>query len=81
MQSACAILSSVYLTQFRYFPHYLISGVILCEKVTEHKMCVSSCYTPFVSNISHSKKRTIYDEICIYRSYVKYPLFLSDFNP
>jgi hypothetical protein len=50
------------------------------KKVTEDKMCILMLSTGFVRSISHSKKKLArYDRSCIL-VYVKYPIFLSDFN-
>jgi len=41
-----------------FFPHYLINGTII-----EYKVCVLIFSTPFVWNISHSKKKCVrYDK-------------------
>jgi hypothetical protein len=51
------------------------------KKVVEHKMCVSIFCTTFVWNILHSKTNSArYCHKCWNLFYVKYPLFLSDFN-
>jgi cytochrome c oxidase assembly protein Cox11 len=52
----------------------------LRKKVTEHKMCVLTFSTTFVSNISHSKKSSARYYQMYIGLHTKYPLFLSDFN-
>jgi len=42
------MLSSVACMAVQYFPHYLINGTILGQKVSEHKMCVLIFCTPFL---------------------------------
>jgi hypothetical protein len=59
MQCPCAILSVVACLGLQYFPHYLINGTIF-EKRYWIIMCVSIFSTPFVWNISHSKKNERY---------------------
>ena len=62
--------------------HFLINGLILEKKVTEHKTCVSSFSTTFVWNISHSKKNWArYDEKCIlvfvYSAFYSCPILMK----
>ena len=49
------------------FPHYLINGAIFEKKVIEHKMCVLTFSTIFVSNIIfHSRKNWArYNQKCL----------------
>ena len=62
MQCACVILSSAACPALQYFSHYLLIGTIFekkKKKFSEHKMCFLIFSTPFVWNISHSKKKCI----------------------
>ena len=68
-------------TIYFFFPHYLINDTILeRKKIAEHKMCVVVSSTTFVRNVSRSKKNLVIIRSKTTSGYVKYPLFLSDFN-
>ena len=82
MQCASAILSSVTWPAIQHFFPTLSNKRhdFRKKKVIEFEMCVLIFSTSFFWNISHSKKKwTRYDEMYI-GLYVKYMLFLSDFN-
>ena len=80
MQWACAILYSVACLNLPIFPHYLINGTIFEKKRDIENEIVLIFSTTFVGIISHSKKNWARNYHKLYRSYVKYPLFLLDFN-
>jgi hypothetical protein len=51
------------------------------SKKIEHEMCVLISSTPFVCNISHSKKKSVkYNKKFSIGLHVEYLFFLSDFN-
>jgi len=60
------------------FPHYLINGTIIGEKITEHKMCVL-IFSTTLSETFLIILRTEHDDITTYTGpHVMYRLFLSD---
>jgi len=65
---------------YNTFPQYLITGTIFEKKVTEHKMCVWIFSTPFVWNISHSKKKWATHCPTVHKPSCKIPGLLSRFR-
>ena len=83
MECTWAILSSVACPALQYFSTLSHKQHDFRKQVIEHKMCVSSLSTPFVSNIFHFKKKwaryPVWSKMYI-GLHLKYLLFLSDCN-
>jgi len=60
MQCTCAVLcyNMWHVWRYNIFPHYLINGTIVGEKVTDHEMCVLTVRTTSVWSICHSRKNS-----------------------